>query len=320
MKPVIYITRQLPEEIIAPLHEKFNVRMWESASEAVPREILLKEVVEADALWTVLADSIDLEVFDAAMKLKVVSNLAVGFNNIDIETAKKKGVTVTNTPDVLTETTADLAFALILATARRVTEAERELRKGNWKSWSVMDYTGMDVGGATLGIIGMGRIGEAAARRAKGFNMRVIYQNRTRKPESEEKHGFEYATLDTLLQESDIVLIFAPLTTETKNMIGEKELAKMKKTGILVNVARGGIVNEVALYNALKDGTIWAAGLDVFEEEPVPLNHPLLTLPNVTVLPHIGSASISTRYKMMNLNLQAITDVLEGREPKNQIV
>lgn len=320
MKPVIYITRKLPEEVIAPLKEKFNVRMWESASDAVPREILLKEVVEADALWSVLADSIDREVFDAATKLKVVSNLAVGFNNIDIEAAKEKGVSVTNTPDVLTETTADLAFALILASARRITEAERELRKGNWTSWSVMDYTGMDVGGATLGIVGMGRIGEAAARRAKGFNMNVLYHNRTRKPEAEEKHGFEYADLDTLLEESDFVLIFAPLTPETKNMIGEKELAKMKKTGILINVARGGIVNEVALYNALKDGTIWAAGLDVFEVEPVPLDHPLLTLPNVTVLPHIGSASIRTRFVMMELNANAITDVLEGREPKNKVV
>jgi len=320
MKPVIYITRKLPEEVIAPLKEKFDVRMWESASEAVPREILLKEVAEADALWSVLADSIDREVFDAATKLKVVSNLAVGFNNIDIEAAKEKGISVTNTPDVLTETTADLAFALILASARRITEAERELRKGNWTSWSVMDYTGMDVGGATLGIIGMGRIGEAAARRAKGFNMNVIYHNRTRKPEAEEEHGFEYADLDTLLEESDIVLIFAPLTPETKNMIGEKELAKMKKTGILINVARGGIVNEVALYNALTDGTIWAAGLDVFEVEPVPLDHPLLTLPNVTVLPHIGSASIRTRYVMMELNRNAITDVLEGRKPKNKVV
>ena len=275
MKPVIYITTKITEEAIAPLLEKYTVRMWESASESVPRDILLKEVVDADALWSVLADTIDQEVFDAATKLKVVSNLAVGFNNIDTDAAKEKGIIVTNTPDVLTETTADLAFALILATARRVTEAENELRKGNWKSWSVMDFTGMDVGGSTLGIIGMGRIGEAAARRAKGFNMRVLYHNRTRKAEAEEEHGFEYADLDTLLQESDIVLIFAPLTPETKNMIGENELAKMKKTAILVNVARGGIVNEEALYHALKDGTIWAAGLDVFEVEPVPMDNPL---------------------------------------------
>ena len=320
MKPVIYITRKLPEEAIAPLLEKYTVRMWESASESVPRDILLKEVADADALWSVLADKIDKEVFDAAPKLKVVSNLAVGFNNIDTDIAKEKGIIVTNTPDVLTETTADLAFALILATARRITEAENELRKGNWKSWSVMDFTGMDVGGSTLGIIGMGRIGEAAARRAKGFNMRVLYQNRTRKVEAEEEHGFEYADLDTLLKESDIVLIFAPLTPETKNMIGEHELAKMKKTAILINVARGGIVNEEALYHALKDGTIWAAGLDVFEVEPISMDHPLLTLPNVTVLPHIGSASIRTRYAMMKMNLQAITDVLEGQDPKNRVV
>lgn len=320
MKPVIYVTRKLPEEAVLSLKEKFEVRMWTSANESVPRDVLLQEVANADALWSVLADTIDQEVFDAAPKLKVVSNLAVGFNNIDIEAAKEKGIIVTNTPDVLTETTADLAFALILATARRVTEAESELRKGNWTSWSVMDYTGMDVGGATLGIIGMGRIGEAAARRAKGFDMRVLYHNRRRKTESEEKYGFEYANLDELLQESDFVLVFAPLTPETKNMIGKNELAKMKETAILINVARGGIVDEVALYDALKDGTIWAAGLDVFEVEPVPLDHPLLTLPNVTVLPHIGSASIRTRFAMMEMNLQAITDVLEGREPKNRVV
>jgi len=279
MKPVIFITRKLPDEVVAPLREKFNVRMWESDSQSVPREILLQEVSTADALWPVLADRIDRELFEAATKLKVVSNLAVGFNNIDLEAAKEHGVTVTNTPDVLTETTADLAFALLLASARRVTEAEQFIRDGKWQSWSPMQLTGMDVFGATLGIIGMGRIGEAAARRAKGFDMRVLYHNRSRKLESEKKYGFDYRELDILLAESDFVLIFTPLTPETKDMIGERELAKMKKTGIILNVARGGIINEAALYNALKDGTIWGAGLDVFEVEPVPLNHPLLTLP-----------------------------------------
>jgi len=183
-----------------------------------------------------------------------------------------------------------------------------------------MQLTGMDVFGATLGIVGMGRIGEAVARRAMGFDMRVLYHNRTRKQESEEQYGFEYRDLDKLLAESDFVLIFTPLTPETKNMIGENELAKMKKTGIILNVARGGIINEAALYKALKEGVIWGAGLDVFETEPVRLDHPLLTLPNVTVLPHIGSATIRTRFAMMNLNVQAITDVLEGREPKNRVV
>ena len=320
MKPVIFITRKLPEEVVSPLREKFNVRMWDSESESVPRDILLQEASQADALWPVLADRIDRELFEVGKKLKIVSNLAVGFNNIDMDAAKDHGVIVTNTPDVLTETTADLAFALLLASARRVTEAEQFIRDGKWKSWSPMQLTGMDVFGSTLGIVGMGRIGEAAARRAKGFDMRVLYHNRTRKQESEEKYGFEYRDLDALLAESDFVLIFTPLTPETKNMIGENELAKMKKTGIILNVARGGIINETALYNALKEGTIWGAGLDVFEVEPVPLNHPLLTLPNVTVLPHIGSASIGTRLAMMNLNMHAIIDVLEGREPKNRIV
>jgi len=320
MKPNIYITRKFPDEAVAPLREKFNVRMWHEEEVEVPSDVLAKEAKYADALWTTISDRITRELIEASPKLKVVSNLAVGFNNIDVEAAKEHGVIVTNTPDVLTETTADLAFALLLASARRVTEAEQDLRDGKWKAWSAMQLTGMDVFGATLGVIGMGRIGEAAARRAKGFDMRIIYHNRTRKPEAEEKHGFEYASLDTLLEESDFVLIFAPLTPETKNMIGEAELSKMKKTAILLNVARGGIIDEQALYQALKEGTIWGAGLDVFEQEPVPLNHPLLTLPNVTVLPHIGSASIKTRFAMMNLNVQAITDVLEGRETNSRVV
>lgn len=319
MKPVIYITRKLPEEAVESLRVKFAVRMWEEEEIEVPRDVLRAEANEADALWVTISDSIDRVLIESSPKLKVVSNLAVGFNNIDVEAAKEHGIVVTNTPDVLTETTADLAFALLLASARRVTEADRVLRNGEWKSWAPMQLTGMDAFGATLGIIGMGRIGEAAARRAKGFAMRVLYHNRSRKIEAETEFGFQYAELDTLLQESDFVLVFAPLTPETKNMIGEKELALMKETGILLNVARGGIVNEDALYHALKNGVIWGAGLDVFEVEPVPLDHPLLALPNVTVLPHIGSASIRTRLAMMEMNKQAIVDVLEGREPKNKI-
>lgn len=316
----IFITRKMEEQVVAPLREKFDVRMWDSESEKVPRDVLLREVVEADALWSVTADSIDQEVLMAAPKLKIVSNMAVGYNNIDLEVAKERGIIVTNTPDVLTNTTADLAFGLLIATARRLMEAEDTLRKGQWTSWSPMGYTGMDVGGATLGIIGMGRIGEAVARRAKGFDMRVLYHNRSRKPEAEAAYGFEYAELDALLKEVDFVVILAPLTPETKGMIGERELGLMKKTAVLINVARGGIVDETALYHALKEGQIWAAGLDVFEKEPVPLDNPLLTLPNVTVLPHIGSATIKTRLGMMELSAQAILDTLEGREPKNRIV
>lgn len=320
MKPVVFITRKLPEEAVAPLREKFEVRMWNSETEAIPRETLLQEVAKADALWSILADRIDRELFEAAPKLKIVANLAVGYNNIDVVAAKEHGVIITNTPDVLTETTADLAFALLLASARRITEAEQFVRDGKWQAWSAMQLTGMDVHGATLGIIGMGRIGEAAARRASGFNMRVLYHNRTRKIEAEKKYGFEYCGLNDLLTTSDFVLIFAPLTSETKGMIGEKELNKMKDTAIILNVARGGIIDETALYNALKSGIIRGAGLDVYEEEPVSMGNPLLTLRNVTVLPHIGSASVRTRMAMMNLNCLAIIDVLEERAPKNRIV
>lgn len=320
MKPRIFITRKLDDEIIKPLQEKFEVRMWESESDKVPREVLLEEVKEADALWAVLADHVDRELFESAPKLKIVSNMAVGYNNIDLEAAKEHNVIVTNTPGVLTETTADLTFALLLATARKLVAAENEIRKGNWTSWSPMGYTGMDVGGASLGIIGMGRIGEAVARRAKGFEMRVLYHNRSRKMDAEVEHGFEYVELDTLLKEADFVVILAPYSAETVGLIGARELGLMKNTAVLVNVARGGIVDEAALYSALRNGEIWAAGLDVFETEPVQLDNPLLTLPNVTVLPHIGSASIKTRLAMMELNAQAITDVLEGRNPENRVV
>lgn len=317
MKPKIYITRKMDERVVAPLQEKFDVRMWESESEPVPRDVLLREVAEADALWAVISDTVDRELIEKGKKLKGIANMAVGYNNIDLEAAKEHGVLVTNTPDVLTETTADLTFALLLSTARQLTVAESELRKGNWKSWSPMGFTGMDVGGATLGIVGMGRIGEAVARRAKGFNMDVLYHNRNRKPDAEAEHGFEYRELDRLLEEADFVVLLTPYTPETAGLIGARELGLMKRTAVLINVSRGGIVDETALYNALADNTIWAAGLDVFETEPVSLENPLLSLPNVTVLPHIGSASIKTRLAMMDVNAQAIVDVLEGREPEN---
>nr|MBF6634021.1 D-glycerate dehydrogenase [Planococcus sp. (in: firmicutes)] len=253
--------------------------------------------------------------FEAAPNLKIVSNLAVGYNNIDLDAARKHGVTVTNTPDVLTEATADLTFALILATARRIIEAEKTVRSGEWKSWTPMGMTGQNVGGATLGIIGMGRIGEAVARRAQGFGMDVLYHNRTRRS----LEDVRYAGFEELLKVSDYVVILTPLTPETEGMIGADEIALMKETASLINVARGGIVDEMALYEALKDNKIWGAGLDVFEQEPVPLDHPLLTLPNVTVLPHIGSATIQTRLEMMALNAEAISACLESRSVKNRV-
>lgn len=320
MKPSVFITRKLPDEIVAPLKEKFTVRMWDSVDVAVPTEVLREEIAQVDALWTMLSDTIDCDMLESATNLKVISNLAVGFNNIDTEAAKEKGIIVTNTPDVLTETTADLAFGLLLATARRFNSAEKELREGGWLSWTPMGFTGMDVHGTTIGIIGMGRIGEAVARRAKGFSMDVLYHNRSRKLETEKEVGVEFAELDDLLKRVDHVVILVPFTEETKGMIGERELSLMKKTATLISVSRGGIVDEEALYDALKNETVFAAGLDVFETEPIPLEHPLLTLPNVTAVPHIGSASVETRRTMMNLNVKAIMDVLEGKEPDNRVV
>ncbi|WP_214876108.1 D-glycerate dehydrogenase [Exiguobacterium sp. CH10] len=319
MKKRIYITRRLPEEAVAPLREHYDVRMWEHEGQSVPREVLLEEVSSAHALWTMLSDTIDHEVLERAPHLEVVSNLAVGYNNIDLKAAKEKGVIVTNTPDVLTETTADLTFGLMMMTARRLGEAERDLRAGEWKSWLPMGYVGMDLYQAKLGIIGMGRIGEAVARRARGFDMDVLYHNRTRRHESESMYGFTYAELDELLTQSDFVVVLAPLTDETRGMLGAEEFAKMKETAIFINVARGEIIDEQALYEALKAKKIWGAGLDVFTKEPVDLDHPLLTLPNVTTLPHIGSASIRTRLAMMALNRDAIVNVLEGKEPKNRL-
>lgn len=316
----IYITRKLPEEIIEPLRKKFDVQMWHSETIGMTNEEIITNAKDAYALWTMLSDNIDRTLIESLPNLKVISNFAVGYNNIDIEAAKDRSIVVTNTPGVLTETTADLAFALLLATARRITEVEQEIRSGNWDSWSPMQYTGMDVFGATLGIVGMGRIGEAVARRAKGFDMNVLYHNRSRKLDAEETYGFTYAELDELLKQSDFVILLTPLTPETKGLIGERELNMMKETAAIINVARGGIVDEQALYEALASKKIWAAGLDVFEQEPVPVDHPLLTLPNVTVSPHIGSASIRTRQAMMQMNAKDIEAVLENREPKNRIL
>ncbi|WP_033543057.1 2-hydroxyacid dehydrogenase [Planococcus sp. CAU13] len=315
MKPIVYITRKLPDAAVKGLEDSYEVRMWQEEEQPVPRDVLLEEAGNASALWTMLSDQIDSEVINAAPNLKIISNLAVGYNNIDLDAARKRGIAVTNTPDVLTETTADLTFALLLATARRLIEAEKTVRSGDWKSWTPMGMTGQDVYGATLGIIGMGRIGEGVCKRASGFDMKVMYHNRTRRS----LEDVEYAELDELLKKSDFVVILTPLTEETKGMIGERELALMKNTACLINVARGGIVDEDALYEALKSKSIWAAGFDVFEKEPLPLDSKLLELDNLTVLPHIGSAGIRTRLKMMQLNAEAIGACLGGQSIKNRV-
>ncbi|WCK56418.1 D-glycerate dehydrogenase [Aneurinibacillus sp. Ricciae_BoGa-3] len=320
MKPKIYVTRKLPDVIISYLSNECEVRMWDKEDEPVPPEILAEEIEEVDGLLCLLTETIDERLLGKGRNLKVVSNMAVGYNNIDIQAAKSKGVQVTNTPGVLTETTADLTFGLLIATARRFEESINYVKEGKWKTWSPMGLTGQDIFGATLGIIGMGDIGEAVASRAKGFKMNVLYHNRKRKIAAEETLGAAYRELDDLLTESDFVVVLTPYTPQTHDLISYKELALMKPTSILINTSRGGIVNEEALYQALLEKKIYAAGLDVFEQEPVSLTHPLLQLPNVTALPHIGSASVTTRMKMAKLAAFNLLEALQHRTPPNLVV
>jgi glyoxylate reductase len=305
----VYITRKIQDEAVEKLSSMCNISMWNEEDIPVPRDELVKQIAEADGIISLLSDKVDKEIISQAKLLKVISNLAVGYNNIDIAAATDRKIIVTNTPDVLTESTADLTFALLMAAARRLVEASDYLRQGHWKTWSPQLLTGMDVYGATMGIIGLGRIGEALAKRGAGFGMKILYHNRTRKPEAEVNLGLSYVGLETLLKESDFVCIMTPYTPETHNLIGVAELSLMKNTAVLVNTARGGIVNEEALYHALINRTIWAAGLDVFENEPVSTSHLLLTLPNVVALPHIGSASISTRRRMVDV---AVDNLIRG--------
>ncbi|MEK4251182.1 2-hydroxyacid dehydrogenase [Paenibacillus sp. FSL W7-1287] len=319
MKPQIYVTRKIPDQALQLLLEHTEVLMWEKEDMPVPRDILEAHIRQVDGLYSMLTDTIDATLLQQTTRLKVISNMAVGYNNIDINAANKKGITVTNTPGVLTETTADLTFALLMATARRIVESQQLVMAGQWKTWSPMLLTGQDIFGATIGIIGMGRIGEALVKRAQGFQMDIQYYNRTRKPELEHQYRMTYTDLHTLLATSDFVCIMTPLTPETKHMIGMDELKLMKKSAILINTARGGIVDEAALYEVLSQGGIWGAGLDVFEQEPVPVDHPLLSLPNVVALPHIGSASIQTRTKMAIVAAQQLIKVLDGEKAEHTI-
>jgi len=312
LKPKVYITRSIPKSIVNKIKDKCDVSIWDKEDVPVPRNVLEREIDDIDGLLCMLTESIDKELLEKANKLKVISNMAVGFNNIDVGTASEKNIVVTNTPGVLTETTADLTFGLLIATARRMVEATDYLKQGNWTTWSPMMMTGQDVYGATIGIIGFGRIGKALAKRARGFGMDILYYNRSRKKEDEEYLGATYVELKTLLQQSDFVCVQIPYSSETENLIAENEFKLMKSSAVIINTARGGIVNEADLYNALTKKEIWGAGLDVFKEEPIKTNDTLLELPNVISLPHIGSASIQTRKQMANLAADNLINVSNG--------
>jgi glyoxylate reductase len=302
----ILVTREIPESGLRLLAEFDLTVLFERPP---TRDELLEAVRGASGVLSTATEKIDGEVMDAAGEdLRVVANMAVGYDNIDVEAARERGVIVTNTPGVLDETTADAAFILMLAAARRLGEGERLLRAGEWEWW----------GPKQLRLVGLGRIGQAVARRAKGFGMAVLYHNRSRSEEAEKELGAQYFDLDDLLRESDFVSIHTPLTDETRHMIGERELGLMRQTAVLVNTSRGPVVDEAALAEALAEGRIFAAGLDVYEEEP--RVHPkLLELENAVLAPHIGSATIETRDGMATLAAENLAAVLRGGQPKTPI-
>ena len=317
--PRIYITRPLPDAAIRLIDGIADYRQWDREDAPVPRETLLREIVDVDGIICLITEKMDADAIDRARRCRVISQVAVGYDNIDVAAATRRGILVTNTPGVLTETTADMAWALLLATARRVVEGDKFTRSGRWKTWELMAFTGQDVYGATLGIVGMGRIGVAIARRARGFAMSVLYHNRRRAEALEADIGARYVELDDLLHQSDFVVISTALTPETHHLIGERQLALMKPSAVLVNIARGPIVDQRALYRALVDKKIWAAGLDVFEVEPVPIDEPLLKLDNVVMPPHLGSGSINTRIKMASMAVENCLAGVTGRMPPNAV-
>ena len=317
-QPKIYVTRRLPEAALAPLRTCGEVQVWES-DHAIPRETLLQEIIDTVALLGMVTERIDDDLLDHAPQLKIVANMAVGYDNVDVPALTRRGVVLTNTPGVLTETTADLTFALMLGIARRIGEGERRVRAGQWPVWSPFVFLGTDVHHATLGIIGLGRIGIEVAKRARGFDMRVLYHNRSQNKDAEEQLGCTRVDMDTLLSESDFVVVLVPLGPQTRQLISTPQLEKMKPTAFLVNAARGPIVDAPALYEALRDNVIAGAALDVTDPEPLPADDPLLTLDNCLVVPHVGSASIATRTRMATLAAENIAAFLSGRRPPTPV-
>jgi glyoxylate reductase len=311
-KDTVLVTRLIPQAILDQMAAAAALRIWEEADRPIPRERLLEWIPGCAGLYCLLTDRVDAAVLDAAGPgLRVVSNMAVGYDNIDVAACTARGIAVGNTPGVLTETTADLTVALLLAAARRIVESADFVRAGEWQTWSPMGLTGQDVYGSTVGIVGLGRIGQAVARRLRGFDCRILYYDPTPSPEADAL-GAEYTDMDTLLAESDVVTLHCPLTPETHHLIDAATLRKMKPTAALINTSRGPVVDQAALLDALREGVIAAAGLDVTDPEPIAPDDPLLALPNCVVLPHIGSASVATRTRMAQIAADNLLAGLRG--------
>lgn len=318
MKPKVYVTRKIASEALDMISEVAEMKLW-TGELAIPYETLLEQVKDIDGLLCLLNEKVDAPIMEAAPRLKVISNCAVGYDNIDIAEATKRGILVGNTPGVLSETTADFAFALLMAAARRVTEADKYTRSGLWQvAWEPMLLLGQDIHHSTLGIVGLGRIGAEVARRAEGFQMQVLYYDRTRREDVERELGVEYvATLSELLSRSDFVSLHVPLTKETRRMIGPAEFSMMKPTAILVNTSRGQVVDQKALYKALKSGQIAGAAIDVTDVEPIPMDDPLFTLENIIITPHMASASIATRTKIATMAAANLIAGVQGETLPN---
>lgn len=319
-KPRIFVTRQIPPKgltMVNSLAADYDIEVW-SDPLPPPYEVLQQKAQGVTGLYCLLTDKINAELMDAiGPQLKVISQMAVGFDNVDIPAATARGIPVGNTPGVLTDTTADFAWTLLMAAARRVVEGDKFTRAGHWQTWGPIDFLGPDVTGATLGIVGFGRIGQGIAKRAQGFDMRVLYYDTQRYPEAEAPYGAQFAELPTLLGESDFVTLHTVLSPETYHLMNDERLKMMKPGGILINTARGPVVDPAALYRALSAGTIAYAALDVTEPEPIKLDDPLLTLENIIIAPHIASASFQTRNKMATMAAANLIAGLSGERLPN---
>lgn len=314
-KAKVFVTRAIPQIGLQRLMQYFEVDVWPECG-APTKAQLISRIRNVDAIVSLIADKIDAEVFAAAPDLKIVSQFAVGFDNIDVNTATQRGILVTNTPDVLTETSADMAWALLMAVSRRIVEADKYVRAGLWQiAGSPSLLLGSDIHGATLGIVGAGRIGQAVARRARGFAMKILYYNSSPKPEIEKECGARRVDLETLLKESDFVSLHVPLNEKTVKLLDADRLKLMKKSAYLINNSRGGVIDEIALCEALQNGRIAGAALDVFAKEPTPPDNPLLSLHNVVVAPHISSASHATRNKMSMMVAENLIAFFTGKQP-----
>ena len=310
-KPRVYVTRIIPSAGLDLITDFCDATIWQEELPP-PREVILRETRDADGLVSLLTDRIDGELLDACPRLRVVSNFAVGFDNIDVPTATARGVLAGNTPGVLTETTADFAFALLMSAARRIPEGIEYVLTGQWKTWGPLLLMGPDVHHATLGLVGLGRIGGEMAKRAKGFDMRVLYYDVIRREDLEQSLSITYAPLDDVLAQADFVSIHTPLTPETHHLMNRERFAKMKPSAIVINTSRGPVVDSDALVEALREKRIGGAALDVTEPEPLPIDHPLVSVPNCIVVPHIASASETTRGKMAEIAARNLIAGLKG--------